>query len=200
MYKRCITTSGKKSCEWDAACMWDTTTSTCSNPDCSKYTAEKACNADSKCYFTFEPNRCLAAQCISNTDLSSCEQGVQQLQKKPCIWDAAKSTCRQPTYQEQNAPAQAQDSCEKQVEGNLWWLWVLAGLIFLLLLLIMWRLYLAYAHGMSFFEPTKNTKKFNAVQANAAALFEESQARGVESNAPRADYRPTANKPSMNDL
>ena len=194
-YVRCGTTmagtDGKNKCEDDSSCLWNPSSSSCASAGCEKHIIEKDCNADKSCYFTYNPNRCLAAQCTSNTDLAECEKGEIETAKKPCIWNIDTKSCRQPTFAEQNAPATNSGVCQREEYGNLVWLWILAALILLLIIAIFYRLYLAHKHGLSFFEPAKNTKTFK--QNYDDSIFEEAQKRGEDTN---ADDQPSGPLPT----
>ena len=74
------------------------------------------------------------------------------------------------------------ESCVKEVDPSMWWLWFLLVVILLILGLIIWRLYLAYAKGLSFLDPPRKNIKFDAARQFAAELFEEAQNQGEEGN------------------
>jgi hypothetical protein len=202
-YSRCSTTEADESarrvtCEDDSSCLFNAAAQTCASAGCSKHIIEKDCNADKSCYFSYNPNRCIAAQCTSNTDLNECEDGELETSKKPCIWNADTDSCRQPTFAEQNAPATNNGVCEREEYGNLVWLWLLAAVILILVIAIFYRLYLAYSHGLSFFEASRNTKSFSPHAGVGADVFEEAQRYGEETNIQTSNAKYT--RPSADEL
>jgi len=196
-YKRCSTTlpgdEGKAACESDSSCLWKS--DRCVASGCSQYIREDKCKEQPECYFTYNPNMCKAAQCTTNEDVQTCEQGETETAKKPCIWDLTTQKCRQPTFEEQNAPATNAGLCQKEEYGNLTWLWILAALIVFVIVGIFYRLYVAWKHGLSFFEPARNTKTFSPHAGVGQDVFEEAQRYGEETNVSTNRYsRPTADE------
>jgi len=194
-HRRCGTTTGARSCQADPQCTWQN--GACTLTTCGSNTAagQTACDQQPNCFFWVRENgasTCQAAQCRAFTSLTDCEQNVQILSQKECVWE--NGACREPTFRERNAPRNA-DTCTAQVNPNLWWLWLLVGIIALLIILIIHRLYLAWAKGLSFFEPTKNTVKYSPHQQYASSIFEDAQKVGEETNV-TTSYQ----KPAIDDL
>lgn len=190
-YKRCSATTQDK-CMSDPDCLF--TSGSCSMPNC-RTKAKSDCEADRQCFFdTTNPGAgCTVAQCSVNTDKTRCEaKGTTGVAN--CKWIATESYCQDLTSVERAAPATSPSSCEREEEPNLWWLWLLLAIIFLLLAGIMYRLYLAYSKGLSFFEPARNRKAFSPHQQYAQDLFESAKETAVETNTS------TYNRPSLNDL
>lgn len=175
-FKRCAS-STLTACIQDTSCLFQS--SACFQPSCATIFAEKDCNANKQCYYAYSPNRCTTAQCIVWTTKVDCEKTVGG--SPQCKWDV--SGCRELDIYERNAPSSS-GSCEKEVEPNLWWLWLLLVLIVGILATICYRLYLAYSKGLSFFDAGKKNVKYSPHQQYAAELAEESVMQGQESNAP----------------
>lgn len=182
-YVRCqnaVSSPNDQACLFDTACL--IVDGKCTNPDCKRYATQTDCNADPKCFFfvplqaTGQPPQCGAAQCTNNPDSAACGGLVAS---DACRWQNGK--CRQASPEEQ--VAKVANSCTREVEPNLWWMWLLLAIIFLLLVAIIYRLYLAYAKGLSFFDPPRKNIKFGA-EKYKEALFEEAQQDAVETNAP----------------
>eukprot|EP00744_Colponema_vietnamica_P001216 GILI01002039.1.p1 GENE.GILI01002039.1~~GILI01002039.1.p1 ORF type:complete len:1867 (+),score=526.04 GILI01002039.1:402-5603(+) len=190
---QCGYSSSMTTCHMDPACLWVPSSSTCTKPGCAALATDTQCTANSNCYFTYKPVRCAAAQCIANTAQPACEKVVGGMAQ--CRWTG--TACRELTWLERNAPA-ATSSCEKEVEPNLWWLWLLLAIIIIIIALIIWRLYLAYSKGLNFFEPQRRNVKYSPHEQYAADLFEDAQIEGEETNNPSGTG---GNKrPSLNDL
>jgi hypothetical protein len=96
-----------------------------------------------------------------------------------CIW--SNGACRQPSYSEQNAPS-VLNNCEKQVNPNMWWLWLLLAIILVLLGMILHRLYLAHAGAGNFFDPTRKNFKYNPHEKYAESLVAAAGDRDVDNN------------------
>lgn len=75
----------------------------------------------------------------------------------------------------------------------LWYHWVLVGVDYVILMGILYRVYLAFAKGLTFFTPLRRAKKFDYSQYSAD-LFKDAQDFGIENNG--VNY----GRPSLNDL
>jgi len=170
-------------CMSNTLCLW--TGSTCKRTKCDTETGT-VCQADTDCSWTQDSTTkqmtCITNRCKSLSSNGDCNATATAI-GATCAWYAG--SCNVGA-----APA----SCEKEVTPNLWWLYLLCLIIFVLLGLIAWRLYLAYAKGLSFFEPARTNVKYSPHQQYAADLFEEAQNTGVETNA--TGYQ----RPNSNDL
>ena len=175
-----------KTCLMDSTCLF--ANSKCFAPTCSQYTVDSKCNADPNCFFyvtSDSPIKCQAAQCTSQTSQTGCDP-VPGASRRDCVWTG--SSCRQATTSEMYASAV--DTCEIEIQPNLWWLWLCLGIILLLLIGICFRLYLAHSQGLSFLDPVRTNVKYSPHAQFAADLFEESKATGVETNYAQANPRP----------
>jgi hypothetical protein len=174
-YARCTTKLGKAACLLDRGCLY--LAGACLKPACAQHDTQKGCDADPQCFFFVGSKSCNAAQCVSNTDLEQCEQGEKVRARKQCIWQGGK--CRQPSYAEQNAPPTV-DSCVAQVDGPMWWLYVYAAAIVLLVAAIIGRL--CMARGGNLFNATRKNYQFNPHAKYAEDLFSDAQERADETN------------------
>jgi len=153
----------------------------CQQPSCAQYGSQSQCNADKNCNYYIPLKAgdpapyCAAAQCINKNTQTMCGGN------KPgdiCRWENGQ--CRQASPQE--LMAASIDQCVKEVDPDMWWLWFLLVLLLIVLGLIIWRMYLAYAKGLSFLDPPRKNVKFDAASRFAAELFEESKQTGEENN------------------
>jgi len=194
-HARCRTTAGSPTCMTDPDCFYDTSSGSCTRPTCTNISGEANCNKNPLCFFEYkEPaddSTCIVAQCVSFKSQAACQGGQDSQSGRTCRWEGG--ACRELTNAERRAPASV-NACTKEVSPSLWWLWLLLGVIALLLLGIVYRLYLAYAKGLSFFEPTRTNVKYSPHQQYAEDLFEEAQQTAVETNT--SNYQ----KPNINDL
>ena len=184
-----------KECHLDPDCLF--TGGQCTKPSCASNVEESACTADTKCYFTYDPIRCAVSQCVAYTDMATCTKTTSATPN--CMWDGGR--CRDLTWLERNAP-ETTGSCEKEEDPSLWWLWLLLAILIIVLALIVWRLYLAYAKNMSFFEPPRRNVKYSPHQQYAADLFEDAQEEAVETNhvEQHNEDDDAQERPSLNDL
>ncbi|CUI14460.1 membrane-associated protein, putative [Bodo saltans] len=160
----------------------------CSQPSCSGTTVA-TCDP-TKCYFTYDPPACTAAQCFSYQSETDCEPTGQN---SVCRWGTDASACRQATWLELNSPnGTIQDTCVQQIEPSLTWLYIVLVIIFILIALIAYRLFLAFARGLNFLSSTRNNQRFKVHKQYAEELFDESRERADRD----ADYR----NPALNDL
>lgn len=194
-HARCKTTAGSPTCMTDPDCFYDTGAGQCTKPVCNM-TGEATCDGNPLCFFLYkEPaddSTCIVAQCVSFKSQAACQGGQDAQSGRQCRWE--NSACRELTNQERRAAA-AINACSKEVSPSLWWLWLLCAIILLLLVAIVYRLYLAYSKGLSFFEPTRHNVKYSPHQQYAEDLFEEAQQTAVETNV-AGGYQ----KPNINDL
>jgi len=181
-YRRCGTTTGATECNNDRQCAW--ANGACSYTNCLAYGNRGSnCSSNPNCFFQVSASgatTCEANQCKHFTTQTTCTNGITDVRLAPCAWDGG--VCREMTWAERNAPSMPGE-CVRQVEANLVPLWVLVGLIGVLLLLVLWRLYLSKTgKAPNIFEPSKNTRKFSPHMDYASSLFEEAQQRGEETN------------------
>jgi len=176
-YRRCTTQQGLQTCLADKGCLFKG--GACMLPACYPNMTAATCNALDDCFFFVGTKSCGAAQCTSYGNQGDCEAGQNVTALKPCIWDAGK--CRQLTYAEQNAPSVLND-CEKQVNPNMWWLWLFLAIILVLLGMILHRLYLAHAGNLNFFEPTRKNYKYNPHERYATAIVDHARDRDEDTN------------------
>ena len=99
--------------------------------------------------------------------------------------------CHELSYIARNAPPPSK-ICTAQGFAAPWWLWLLVTVQVIILIGIFYRMYLAYFHGMTFFNLPRRTMKYD-VSKYASSLFEDAQHLGAELN-------PTYQRPSLNDL
>jgi len=192
--RRCSAGSLKE-CHLDPNCLF--TGGSCQQPQCASHVEESDCAAQPQCYFTYEPIRCAVSQCTALTDAATCTKSSSAIPE--CMWDS--TGCRDLTWLERNAP-ETTGSCEKEEDPSLWWLWLLLAILIIVLALIVWRLYLAYAKNMSFFEPPRRNVKYSPHQQYAADLFEDAQEEAVETNQVEQHNEDddAQERPSLNDL
>jgi hypothetical protein len=126
---------------------------------------------------------CVANQCTNYGSQSNCEEGL-------CNWDASTGSCLR------SAPEKVMNACEREIQPNLWWLWLLVAIIAIILVAMVWRLYLAFSKGMSFFEPARKNVKYSPHEQYRQDLFEEAQTTAVETNEPASSYQ----RPNIADL
>jgi hypothetical protein len=177
-YSRCTTTQGIAACLVDTGCLFKN--GACFMPDCAANLSVTACSARPECFYFVAQKSCGAAQCVSYTSQSECEGNAEVTSLKQCIWSGG--ACRQPTYQEQRAPAVI-NNCEKQINPNMWWLWVFLAIILILLGMILHRLYLAHAgKGGNFLDATRKNYKYNPHERYAAALVDMAKDREADDN------------------
>jgi hypothetical protein len=160
----------------------------CINPGCDAVGGNlDNCNLNDMCTFTYSPEpMCLAAQCLSISDQKECTKlvgGVAQ-----CQWISGE--CNELSFIAKAAATQLQ--CTEEDTAMPVWLFALIGVIALLLVIIMWRLYLAFSKNMTFLSPSKKNVVYTH-QQYAADLFQESKKGAVETNAVHT-------RPSLNDL
>jgi hypothetical protein len=192
-YQRCknaVTSADDQSCLFDAACLIEN--GQCYMPDCSKYSTQSTCNADSKCFYFVSLTAgvapyCSAAQCTNHPE-ANCNP--TSANTDPCRWDTSTKACRQASAQEM--ASKSTGTCEREVEPSLWWMYLLLVVILLLIVAIIYRLYLAYAKGISFFDPPRKNITFNAQARYAADLFDEAKKDegAIDTN----------DEPNLNDL
>ena len=159
----------------------------CLNPGCDVIGSSLTkCNGNDMCTFTYTPGPlCIAAQCLSITDQTTCVAPVGGVPQ--CQWVGS---CQELSFIAKSAASQR--SCTQEDNSMPSWLYGLIGVIALLLVVIMWRLYLAFAKNMTFLSPAKKNIRYTH-QQYAADLFEENKKGAIETNS-------VYTRPSLNDL
>ena len=182
-YQRCGPNVPSSLCMGDSACL--TIAGTCMNPNCDAFITASSCNANPKCTFTYQPPSgvkvCKTAQCFARTTQSECVPAGS----KQCVW-LPQGVCTDANYLQANAPV---TGCPpKQGAANPNAVYALVALVVLALLLIFWRLYLAFAQGLNFLSPARNTRKYSPHKQYAADLIDEANVVGDETN--QVSHRP----------
>ncbi|CUI14462.1 transmembrane protein, putative [Bodo saltans] len=190
VFTRCSDPS-RTMCLSDSACLY-TMAKGCYMTQCLSYADKDSCQADANCYYSFsDPQQCVASQCLSLENTTSCSAN-----SKTCAWTTNPtgfSYCKELSFLAQFAPSSTPNTCTRQVFDPAWWLWAIMVVDFVLLCAILYRIYLAFSAGMSFFQQVRRTKKYDYSQY-AADLFQDAQDYGAENNG--VNYA----RPSLNDL
>jgi hypothetical protein len=180
------TASDANTCQLNPVCLF--ANGKCTASSCANYNSQQTCDANkAQCEYVQSKTgtgfTCVANQCTNYGSQSNCEEGL-------CNWDASTGSCLR------SAPEKVMNACEREIQPNLWWLWLLVAIIAIILVAMVWRLYLAFSKGMSFFEPARKNVKYSPHEQYRQDLFEEAQTTAVETNEPASSYQ----RPNIADL